>query len=400
MLRISSVLLLVLSLSQHDAASDSKQKVKAEMDNQIINNRKFGDYGNRSALPFTVALQGDVLWPDNPIKMGEICRNTPVHLALWQNVVVADCGSEFIVLEKSTGNLQWRQTKYDNAEFDLSEKGIVKISHAARYEVVGLDGKVKECIPLPAFLDNSRLLSCNVTGDDVFYLFNYAGSKYVSPGSSPASVNFTFEHMNKESQVSMWSRVWRQEVARWVCFSSDKSMVHIASENNLYSFPAVVEDDQMVKVRPFTSIEGLSLNHDDEVLVIEKTEKGRFLHLIDQSNIKMQTIELDRIGIIIQPAASTPDGVIFIAAGKVLYCIDNGNEVWRHPFDSAQKPILFSVLSDKSVISVSGHSVFVTDSEGKLVFEKFVIPEISCRPVVDSDGSCYLGGKNGVVCLR
>ena len=392
--------MLVLSLLQHEVDSDSIQKVKLKMDNQFINNRKFGDYGNHSALPFSVALQGDVVWPENPVTMGNVCSNAPVHLALWRNVVVADCGPEIIALEKNTGNLLWRQAKYDNAEFDLTEKGIVKVSRSARCEVLDIKGVSIESVPLPAFIDNSRLLSCHIAGDDVYYLFNYAGSKYVSPGNSAASANFTFEHMKKESQISVWSRVWRQETARWVCYSSDRETVYIASENNLYSFPAGIEDDQMVNVTPFTFIEGLSLNHENEVLVIEKTDKGRFLHRVDRSTIRKATIELDGNGVVIQPAASTSDGTVFVAAGKVLYRIDNGNEVWRRQFTPAQKPILFSVLSDKSVISVSGHSVFVTDPEGTQTFEKFVIPEISCRPVVDAGGAVYLGGKNGIVCLK
>jgi hypothetical protein len=136
------------------------------------------------------------------------------------------------------------------------------------------------------------------------------------------------------------------------------------------------------------------------LLVVEKTDKGRFLHQMDPGAGKKSTVEIEKNGDIVQPAASSPHGEIFLAIGTTLFCFQNGKELWRHHFETVTQPILFTVLADNSALSVSGHFVFLTESDGKQTFEKFVIPEISCRPIIDADGRIYIGGKGGILCLK
>jgi hypothetical protein len=384
----------------HEGMTYTNQKAAAKMDTILINKRKFGDDGNRSFFTNTINLQGKIVWPDNPAALGKTCNSTPLHLALYNNRLIVDCGSQLNVLDKNTGIVEVNKAKFNNAEFYLNEKGIVTVNHAGYYEILDLKGGIVESVLLPECVDNARLFFFTMFQNDGYYCVNYFGSKFVSPQKNPAPVNFSFVHMKMDKQVCVWSYVKREELSKWICRPSDGSNTYIASDKNLYIISKNADQNEPVKIMPFISIEGLSLLHNDELLIIEKTEKSRFLHQVNSITGKKFSIEIPQNGEIIQPAASSPDGIIYLAIGSSLYCFKNGNELWQHHFEALSQPILISVLSDNSVLSVSGHFISQTQPDGKVTFEKFLIPEISCRPVIDSEGHAYIGGNGGIVCLQ
>jgi hypothetical protein len=380
--------------------SENGRKVKNPMDATIINKRRFGDDGNRSFIPVAVRLHGDAVWPLDMTELGKNLRGEPRHLALSDNCLIVDYGAKLQALDKNTGKELWQRSKFDNAEFDLNEKGMITVSAAGTYEGVDLKGSVYESRDLPSCVDNARLLFLSRGENDLFYVVNYYGSRSRVSGQNSATVDFSIVRKDVKDPEKAWSWVKYGELAKWVCRSFDGSTFTIASDHALYRLPVKVERDDQVAAVQFARIEALSLLRDNTALVVEKSEQGRFLHVLEPGGATTSRLALEQNGELVQPPASSPDKDLYIPIGSTLYCFKEYKEAWRMQFESAREPILCTVLSDKSALCASGHYLFQVSADGKLAAEKFVVPEITCRPIADQSGNVYAAGRGGIVCLH
>lgn len=367
---------------------------------QIINGRMFADERNTSYLPFTIKLNGEVIWPKNSEVVGLLPNSIPFQLFILDDFLYVGYNNSLQCLKKGTGEQVWTKPLFKCSWHALDPSGFITVTPANYLERIDLFGKIVSSNMLIGMTTNSSLVWVREKDGIISFVMNSSGNKYAGPGipKIPPSMMYYRNDKKREQVLFNFARV--NDMAKTVCVSGNDKQLYVACSNVICEIPFDVKDSESINEIIIDSILQMSLTHDDALLIVTLHDDMVFLQQMKVAGKTDWSIELDRKGSLWQPPASTPDGHIFLTLGTTLYAIKDGKKMWTAELPNMGGKIFITALADNSLLVQCSHWIAHFSSEGKILIEKTIVGELTCRPIVDEKGNLYIGGKGGISCLR
>ncbi|MCK4606393.1 MAG: PQQ-binding-like beta-propeller repeat protein [candidate division Zixibacteria bacterium] len=362
-----------------------------------VNPRPYGDLAGTSCVPLQATIADQVVWPldDSP----DMTEDSPRHLAIHGDNLLVRYDSRLEARSRTTGVRIWSKEIFAGVAFSLEPDGITGMSATGFYERYGFDSEVKERFSLPILLEYPLLDFMKRKSSEWVCIYHSLGMAPRMPGDKEIPPCFVLDRIDKQTIKPIWS--WQMRgVAIGFRIDSEESRVYMATDEYFDVIPLDAKSKDDVQTWEMPGLVTFSLNHSDDLLVVQDTDEGRLLRQIGSDGEEQWQVELPKADIIWHPPASSPDGGVYLALGSKLLHIRDGEIAWEYPFPSGGRSIYITILSDGSVLAAAGIALVHISSAGEEIITKFLEHELTCRPIVDNDGRVYVGTKGGVVCLK
>ncbi len=402
---LACILLAVATLAGlaciSDEASGERRMVAEDKPTAAsqINGQSYADLQGTSCLPLVARIEGEIVWP---LEISpQVMPQHPAHLAIHDDLLIVRYIDMLEVRDRTSGKRLWSKRIYSGVAFSLEPDGITTISHDGDYERLGFDGKVSERIGVPFLLGDPipYFDLVRIDTDELTCIYHTYGEPALDHDEESIPPFFLFDRMSRHSEKGIWTLEIRGEMLGFRV-SSDDSRVYMATDEYFNFLPMNAKSNEDVKSMEMPGLVTFSLNHADDLLVVQDTDEGRLLRQVGSDGQEQWQLELPKADTIWHPPASSPDGGVYLALGSKLLHIRNGKITWEYPFPSGGRNIYITVLSDGSVLAAAGIALVHISSAGEEIITKFLEHELTCRPIVDNDGRVYVGTKGGVLCLK
>lgn len=187
---------------------------------------------------------------------------------------------------------------------------------------------------------------------------------------------------------------------RGVAITADGTRLFVAYANNLYTVPVEATTDDDVTISEFADIRSLATDGHGNGLVVDVVENSTELKQIRPDGSIGWTVTFDDSDVSLQPAASTPDGIVYIVVHNTLHQLHDGELRWSYPLKAKTSDIKITVLSDTSVLVAAGTALVHVSDSGEEILTKWLDVTIRTRPIMDENGRVYFGADDGIHCLK
>ncbi len=366
---------------------------------QQINPRSYADLQGTSCLPVIARIAGQIVWPEEGTT--EAMPQHPAHLAIHGDLVIVRYTDILEVKDRASGKRIWNRRIYPGVAFSLEPEGITTISENGDYERLGFDAEITERISVPFLLGDPipHFDLIRIDTAELTCIYHTYGEPALDHDEESIPPFFLFDRMSRHSEKGIWTLEIRGEMQGFR-ITSDDSRVYMATDEYFNFLPLDAKSNEEVKSLEMPGLITFSLNHSDDLLVVQDTDDGRLLRQIGSDGEDHWQIELPKGDTIWQPPASSPDGGVYLALGSKLLHIRDGEIAWEYPFPSGGRNIYITVLSDGSVLAAAGIALVHISSAGEEIITRFFERELTCRPIVDEEGRVYVGTVGGVQCLK
>jgi len=368
----------------------------------VVNPRPFADLLGTSYLPYSGRLRGELIWPRQETQQATTGGRIPINLSIVGDVLLVNYQGFLEARNRSDGKPLWGFELMNKAKFDVAAKGITTVNDAGYYLPVGLDGKIKkqERVGLPFLTGPSSLEYFQAQDDEVRYVY-HSSSGPVDRGEVSIPPSFAYVRYLPKTEKLIWL-FGRNERALAVSITVDGSRSYAATRKHLFAIPMGGSSDSDVQVRDFENIEAFSLNHQGDLLVVDRIKKGLQLKNIGSDWKQHWAVMLPVQGEIRQPPASAPSGDIYLIIDHTLYQVSNGQTTWEYDLITTEQNALFllTVLADNTVLVSAGTALLQINSQGTVIFTKHLSDTLTCRPIMDERGYVYIGGRSGIHSLK
>lgn len=389
-----------LTCISNDASGERRMVTENKPDAvRQINPRSYADLQGTSYLPMVARIAGQIVWPEESTP--EAMPQHPAHLAIHDDLLIVRYLDMLEARNRTNGKRMWSKRIYSGVAFSLEPDGITTISHDGDYERLGFDGKISERIGVPFLLGDP--IPCfdlvRIDTAELTCIYHTYGEPALDHDEESIPPFFLFDRMSRHSEKGIWTLEIRGEMLGFR-ITSGESRVYMATDEYFNFLPMNAKSNEDVKSMEMPGLVTFSLNHSDDLLVVQDTDEGRLLRQIGSDGEEQWQIELPKADTIWHPPASSPDGGVYLALGSKLLHIRDGKISWEYPFPSGGRSIYITILSDGSVLAAAGIALVHISSAGEEIITKFFEQALTCRPIVDEEGRVYVGTAGGVVCLK
>lgn len=377
-------------------------------DSQILNARMWGDQQNRSFLPVSGRMTGEVIWEHSTADAGDplsLCR-VGGHLAVWYN-------GRIDLRESLSGELTWTTPVSMSSHFEASATGFASVDGAGYYRELDLEGRPGERITLPLMEGEGFLHLLHRVDRQLIYAYQLPSQEVSGPDEEWVAPAFAFASVTAGTEKLAW--VFERKgtmLAALVNPGGDGGCLAVQNRLYLLEFPPDGKrpdnEDLEPPAKEITTGEliSVSYNHEGDLLVVDKTsgEDGQpdetRLSCLSVRGSKKWLISLADPPPPVQPPASSPDGDVWLAVGNELWRVRNGELVWSVELPAEPGKILFSLLADESVLAAAGTVLLQISPAGEQMGLAALDDPVSCRPIMDEQGRVYVAGPGGIRCLK
>jgi outer membrane protein assembly factor BamB len=187
---------------------------------------------------------------------------------------------------------------------------------------------------------------------------------------------------------------------RGVAITEDGARLYIAYRKSLYSLPIEAMSEDEVTVTEFADIQSLATDGKGNALVVDVVDDATELKQIKPDGSVGWTTTFDNSDVSFQPAASTPDGIVYIVVHNTLHQVQDGELRWSYPLKAKTSDIKITVLSDNSVLVAAGTALVHVSNTGEEILTKWLDVTIRTRPIMDENGRVYFGADDGIHCMK
>lgn len=378
------------------------------MDLDLLNGREFGDVGNNAALPFTATLQGTTAWeirtplPGDPRPLRHLALKEG-RMALWY----AD--GSIAVCRAKDGAVAWTRPLSSAARPQIDADGMIVVERPGGYQTLDWDNALSGRIRLP-FMDALSTLVLMTFGEsELRYAYGQSPTPTGGPGSEfigPMSVYMRY-NPDDEGDPFAW-HMRRPGFLLDAFFDADRRQICMVTSESILVLDAEGSGDQDVRSLDFSAVFAACFDAGGNlVAVVRQTLEvdGRerevtSLEAYDTGGMPLWRHALPDDPRIAQPPAALADGSVLLITGAELQKVREGELLWSAPLPCEWSKPRLSILADESVLVAAGRFLLHYSSDGTEVKRIFLEDELTCRPIVDSEGRIYVGGANKVYCIR
>jgi outer membrane protein assembly factor BamB len=390
---VLSISFLYMNIPEKKSEIKYVQRVRNMSNKNVINKRIFSDLQNRSYLPYSGAISDEEIWL---VKASSIFLDQiPIHLSIYSKNLIACYGNGFASLSIFNGKERWTREITNHSSINIDEIGISIIDGNLFHRILDFNGELGKKITLPFLSNYIHLLYADLSDDLSFIIFN----RYPGPSFPPESHGFVVSSFQNKNNKILWRYSFEENV-NMLAVSSDNRKIYLSTNNKIYILPLNARFEKEIELLSFSNIISFSLNEKNDLLIIEKDDKLYFIKEIHIEGNTVWEVEIPDISTIQQSPALSPDGVVYYVAGKLLYCISNGEVLWTTELMPAPCDTYLTVLADNSVLVASMNVLYHFSSEGNILAKINNPFVITCRPIMDEMGNVYIAGRGWIRCLR
>jgi hypothetical protein len=384
---IKSIILLLINFSQSECKMIQQPKV--------INPVLYSDYQSSSYLPGHPRSLTKVAWIYKTKNDDE-----PVHLSLVGNLLIAGNQKTVTGLELSNGNLAWNEWIRKGFNHTCTEDGVM----VDKSTLLKFDTKEKTELPISAGDTRYVLIFQKVGSRIVFACRNIY--EPVERGEAPWVPHVRIVRYEISDYKETYAQIlpvelrFSAEINSVLLTKDDKQMVLLSKEKSYAIHPLEDMEKEIPISVSHTNIQCGSLSESGNLLLVEKRDKGNYLKCSSLDGKQKWETELPEGALCDQPPACTPKGNILYMAGDKLVSINNGTIQWSTGIDYIPEHSFLTAFGNNSAIVVTGTQLVIIDDVGKVKTEMQLPSNATCRPIIGTDGAVYVGGTEGVCCIK
>ncbi len=363
---------------------------------EFINPHPFGDLQSSSFIPASTRLLGEQIWPTADKTIPTL--GVPLNLALAGDLLVVRYADFIQILRAADGSEVLKTEIMPFVDFQIDSAGVLVVEPSGLAQWVSLAGKRSEVIHLPYLGERTRLHWATSAGPELRYA--YTASPIPGHGSHAANIPGTICYgraLPKTEEVIFVFQ--RQGVGRGVCTSPDFGTVVLGSDSLLDVIPADVAGYDRGREIKTGELRSFSINAENQILVVDKDDDGLRLRALGLEGNDIWTFRLEGEQTLNQPPASSPGGNVWLVWGRELLHFHNGLKKWNFSVPAAGSPLLTVLDGGLSLLAVDSNLTLV-GPDGQMLRNRPLRSRLTCRPIVDASGRIYVGGPNGIFCVR
>lgn len=370
----------------------------AMTDGTVLNSSLYGDPQNRSFMQVTGRISGEEVFH---AKAEEIAQQTnPIGLAIANDKLIIGYGNYLTCLSREDGSLRWNRSIRGNHIFQVTDNGILTLDLAAQHVLLSLDNKPGEETYLASVHEETFLHLLTTLADGSWgYIVEQFPEPMSEPDDEPENPFTRFVRYHPEQMDVRWEYEMPPE-PHGVAITADGARLFVAFEKSLYIIPIDGTSDDDGTITEFTDIRSLSTDGNGNALVADVVDRATELKQVKPDGSIGWTVTFDNTDVTDQPAASTPDGIIYIVVANTLHQVRDGELRWSYPLKASTSDIKITVLSDNSVLVAAGTALVQVSDSGEEILMKLMNSTIRTRPVMDENEKVYFGADDGIHCLK
>ncbi len=387
-----SVLTITLLLTLTVSAKAGRKKGKT-MDTipMIINAMLYSDPANTSCLQ----VKGEVV--DNPFWVAENQKLEmslpPLWLALRSNILLYGNQKEIVAIDAGKGNMIWKEPIRIQFTFMCNQEGVL-VHKYTKWRRYGSPEMVKH----RASTAGNGFITCYHSDEMATWYGYYSLPVPVAQGQK-LSLYYEFNRHLPGQESFDWSYLVEGTPLGSLCHF-DKKHFYILMQNQIHHFPVDATSEEQVKKIDIPSIESFALDHKESLTLVVHEDGMPFLKQFTDEGEELWKVQLLGTSQSKQPPASSPQGTIYYGERNSILAVENGEEKWRLPLAKDPSYFYITVLSDNSLLVASGNRLLSISEEGKIINTVVVPFTMTCRPIMGYDGEVYVGGSEGIQCLK
>ncbi|HRQ53361.1 MAG TPA: hypothetical protein PL018_03835 [Ignavibacteriaceae bacterium] len=366
-------------------------------DTDLINYRIYADDHNSSFLPYKTTFSGNIIWERKSLFLNDF--PSPAHLAINGSVLIIWYIDKIDVTNKINGTSIWNKEIMPNTDFDLKYNGFISMNSAGFYEVYGLNQKIEEQYSLPFLSAQTKLYFSEKIKNIIYYVYQNIPTPTNSPDDKISEPEFIFAGFDLKANDFTWEFV-KNGFLICAIKTRQNNKLCLASKKNIYLFDIYSNSENQVQTLSFEKILTVSLDHHDNLLVVNESENGKELKCLTQAGKINWVYPLEDAILSGQPPASDPEDNIYLVLGNILECIKDGKLVWSYKLPTYPGKALITVLKDKSVLVSAGAMLLQISGDGNLIKNKLFNYPLTCRPIVDEEGLIYVANQESIFAIK
>lgn len=363
----------------------------------IINPSAFGTKQRTSFLDVTTAFEGVKVWFSEP--SGKLAGRAPVLCSILDEKLIVYYGTAVEVRKKIDGSLLWSREFMNRAEDHLDAEHFSIMDANSFLSVISWENVDLRRTLLPILSNYAYLLDWWSMGNETVLIYTISSGPVSGPGDVTESPGYeiTVTDLNSGS-VAM--RVRDNITPVGYARRADQKEYFIGTSNYLLRVPGVARQvSQFTKIE-FKDLRQFSIDDQGAVFAVFSEKELNYLGKFGANNKEEWRTRISGLSENEQPPAVSKNGTVYYMSGRDLNCIKDGIIIWSKEMDVRPGQTLLSVLGDESVLVSSYNSLTHISSDGETEKRIELIFPITCRPVVDKDGLCFIAGSDGILCYR
>ncbi len=377
-------------------------------DSQILNARMWGDQQNRSYLPVSGRLTGQVIW-SRPSEDGvaplSLCR-LGEWLVVWYN-------GRIDLRRSLDGEVEWSTPVPMSAHFEASATGFATLDGVGYYRELDLEGQLGERIALPLLEGEGFLHLLHRFAGQLVYAFQLPSQEVSGPDEEWGPPLYALASVTTGTEKLNWVFERRGTMAD-ALVNPDGDGACLAAKDRLYLLEFLPDgkrpknEDLEPPVNEVGTGELISVSYDHEgnLLVVDKVpgnedepDETRLSGLSAKGKKKWRLSLGDPLAPV-QPPVSSPGGDVWLAVGNELWRVREGELVWSVELPAEPGRILLTLLADEAVLAAAGTVLLQISPAGEQMGMTALEYPTSCRPIMDEQGRIYVAGPGGICCLK
>lgn len=367
------------------------------MANPTINNAyDFADLRATSYLPFVPAQAALVVWPRDTVVSAE--GRQPIGLTAVDDKLLVRYSDYLELRERGNGNRLWGREVHFGVDCQALPEGVLTQNFAGFYQTITFQSEVIEHAYLPFLGERTHLNWVVADSSETRYAYASASVPVHGPSGTPIEAAGVYARYLPAEERLLWL-FERPGASRGARISSDGATVCLGTFNYIDIFPANADSNTKFVSLPVTSLYAVAINHEDKVIAVDEFEDNLRLRCLDLAGQDIWSVMLKTRGELTQPPVSAPGARTWIAVGSTILHFVENNLIWEYAIPTEGR-IFMTACGDNSLLVTCG-SLFTRLSEhGEPIVNRIFNGNFTCRPLVDDQGRIFVGGTQGLMCLR
>ncbi|MFP4416433.1 MAG: hypothetical protein ACLFSB_04100, partial [Chitinispirillaceae bacterium] len=371
--------------------SRTKKVTNMTRTSALINSMPYSDPAQTSYIPVKGEVSDREAWsaPSAQIRMSY----PPVWLALHADILVSGNHKEIVAVDAKKGSALWNEPIRNHFTLMCNEHGVL-VNRYTQWRSYDSSTKVS----LDAATPGNSYITYYHSDEEVNW-YGYYTTKIPVPRGKILNYWFQFNrHLPGREMFEWYYRVDGKALGS-LC-NREKTRFYIVMPERIHHFPVTADNEDQVKKFDIPSIESFALDHKESLTLVVHEDGMPFLKQFTDEGEELWKVQLLGTSQSKQPPASSPQGTIYYGERNSILAVENGEEKWRLPLAEDPSYFYITVLSDNSLLVASGNRLLSISEEGKIINTVVVPFTMTCRPIMGYDGEVYVGGSEGIQCLK
>ncbi len=364
---------------------------------EIINPSVFGTKQRDSYLDASTTVKGERVWAGIP--SGVVLGKKPLMCSIVDEKLIVYYGNAVEARRKKDGEILWSRECINQAEDDLRSDGFSTVDGNCFYSTISWSNEPKSRVLLPVLSKYFNLFYCWPSGKETVMVYEIGSGPSNAPGQQVDAPGFEIA----VADLSLDTVALRvRDNARPIGFAvrNDRHEYFIGTAEYLLRIPSSARQVNLFSRIKFENLHRFSIDAVGNLYAVFSEKNIHYLGKYNPADKLEWHIPIAAVPASPQPPAVCPDGTVYCIVGNSLCCFKNAKTAWSCKLDVAGERALISVLRDRSILVASAATLLHISNSGKMLAAISCIFPITCRPIVDESGLCYLAGSEGVICFK